>query len=56
MTVALCDQTLLLAVLQATAAIEAVNGQQLGATTLEVKYADADAGRGQVSDCLTAAV
>lgn len=32
---------------QATAAIEAVNGQQLGATTLEVKYADADAGRGQ---------
>ena len=33
---------------QADAAIEAVNGQVLGAATLEVKHADADAGRGQV--------
>lgn len=34
--------------MQADAAIEAVNGQVLGAATLEVKHADADAGRGQV--------
>lgn len=40
------------AVPQAAAAIDAVNGQQLGqlGSTLEVKHADADAGRGQVGD------
>ena len=37
--------------MQADAAIEAVNGQVLGAATLEVKHADADAGRGQVREC-----
>jgi hypothetical protein len=39
-----------LVTMQADAAIEAVNGQLLGAATLEVKHADADAGRGQVRD------